>query len=99
MNFIRELETRVYKEEDNIWIEPDGHVIKERFQLIGTQVIVKVRDVDRRFFRGMSFHIRPEESLESDEVKEMMEEYYKICESYLLRDMKKASQWLAATQP
>lgn len=91
MNYIRELETRIITESDNVWIEPDGHAVKERFQLIGTQVIVKVRDEDRKFFRGSSFHIRPEESIESNEVKELIEEYYKLCESYLLKDMKKVA--------
>jgi hypothetical protein len=91
MNFIRELETRIISESDNVWIEPDGHAVKERFQLIGTQVICKMRDEDRRFIRSASFLIRPEESVESDSVKECIEQHYRLCQSYLLRDMKKVA--------
>jgi hypothetical protein len=91
MNFIRELETRIISEADNVWIEPDGHAVKERFQLIGTQVICKVRDENRVLFRSSSFLLQPQLAIENEDVQALIEEHYKLCESYLLRDMKKVA--------
>jgi hypothetical protein len=84
MEFIREIETREVSESDNVWADT-GWEDEPRAQVIGTVVTCRVMDAETNRMSQMSITVSPDNTLEDECVKELIEECYRACEISLYR--------------